>query len=223
MPDFSNLGFTSNPYLQQQVQDSLGDTTRAYNLTTQPAFNTAMVKSGSFGNSGVQQMNNEAQRQLQTSLGRQANDMRSGNFWQGANFDNQNYWQNQNFDRGVYNDTFNQNQQQFQNGLNLLGMQSGANTQNLGLGTQIQNAPMNYYQGFNQQANSIGQGYGSSTGTSSAQGSPLMGALGGYQLYNAFNKGGSPSVTDGGYSVGQGSAYGGSYDNGMFTPYRAGM
>lgn len=41
-------------------------------------------------------------------------------------------------------------------------------------------------------------------------------------------KGGSssyfaPAVTDGGYSTGTGSAYGGSTDNGVFTPYRQGM
>jgi hypothetical protein len=174
--------------LQQSVDDALGDTVRAYNMTAQPAFNAAMVRSGSFGNEGINQMNAESQRQLQTSLGRQANDMRSGNLWQGLGFDAQNYWSNQNFDRGVYNDTFAQNQQQFQNGLNLLGLQNNANNQNLGLGTTIQNTPLNYYGQFANQANAFGQGYGTQTGSMSAQGSPLMGALGGAQLGNAFAK-----------------------------------
>lgn len=175
--DTSNLGFTSNPYLQQQVNDSLGNTVRAYNLTTQPAYNAAMVNSGSFGNSGVAQMNGEAQRQLQMSLGQQSNNMLSDNYWNGMGFD-----------KNVYDTTFNQNQQNFNNGLNLLGFQNGINTQNLGLGTNIQNTPMNYYNSFNQQANSIGQGYGTSTGTMSASGSPLMGALGGYQLGGSIGK-----------------------------------
>lgn len=195
----SNLGFGSNPYLQKSIDDSLADTTRAYNMTAQPAFNNAMVRSGSFGNSGVQQMNEYGQQQLQNSLGRQANDMRS-----------QNYQFDQQFDRGVYNDTFGQQQQQFQNGLNLLGMQSGANTQNLGLGTQIQNTPLNYYQGFNQQANSIGQGYGTSSGSSSASGSPLMGALGGYQLGNSIAK-----------NIG-GTGWGGGGSNPQFPEYGMG-
>lgn len=206
-PDYSNLGFTSNPYLQGQVDSALGDTARAYNLTTAPAFNNAMVNSGSFGNSGVQQMQGEAQRQLQTSLGRQANDMRSNNFWQGQQFDNNNYWQNQQFDRGVYNDTFNQNQQQFQNGLNLLGVQNSANSQNLGFGTQIQNTPMNYYQGFSNTANSIGQGYGNATQQQTAPGSPLMGALGGAQLgtslYNQYRNSSTPD-----YSAGTNAGWG---------------
>lgn len=188
MADFGNLGFTSNPYIDQQVQDSLGDTVKAWNMVQQPAFNKAMVNSGSFGNAGVQQMNDYARQQLQTGLGRQANDMRSNNLWQGLGFDAQNYWQNQNFDRGVYNDTFAQNQQQFNNGLNLLGLQNSTNQQNLGLGTQIQNTPMNYFGNFNQQANSIGQGYGTSAGTMTGQSSPLMTALGGAQLGSAVAK-----------------------------------
>lgn len=188
-PDFGNTGFTSNPYMQQQVQDSLNNTVKAYNLSAQPAFNNAMVNSGSFGNSGVDQMNQEGQRQLQMSLGQQSNNMLSNNLWQGLGFDANNYWQNQNFDKNVYDTSFNQQQQQYQNGLGLLGMMNGANTQSLGAGGQIQDAPMNYFNNFNQQANSIGQGYGTQTGTMSATGSPLMGALGGAQLGSSMAKG----------------------------------
>lgn len=171
-----NLGFT-NPYLDKSVEDSLGDTVKAWNMVQQPAFNSAMVRSGSFGNSGLQQMNDFGRQQLLNSLGRQANDMRSNNY----QFD-------QNFDRGVYNDSFAQGQQQFQNGLNLIGMQNGANQQNLGFGNTIQNTPFNYYTGFANTANSIGQGYGNSNASMSASGSPLMGALGGWQLGSQFGK-----------------------------------
>jgi hypothetical protein len=153
-----------------------GDTTRAYNLTAQPAFNSAMVNSGSFGNSGVDQMNQEGQRQLQTSLGRQANDMRSNNFWQGLGFDASNYWQNQNFDRGVYNDAFSQGQQQFQNGLNLLGMMNGANQQSWGWAADPEHPDE-----LLQQLQPAGQlhraGLRHDNQRMTAQGSPLMGAL----------------------------------------------
>ena len=174
-----NLGFgsTSNPYLDKSVNDALGDTTRAYNMTTAPAYTSAMVRSGSFGNSGVQQMQGESERQLQTSLGRQANDMRSNNY----QFDQQ-------FDRGVYNDQFNQNQQNIGTGMNLLNFQNQNQQQNLGFGAQIQNTPMNYYQGFANTANGIGQGFGTTSGSSTARGSPLMGALGGAQLGGAFQR-----------------------------------
>ncbi len=60
----------------------------------------------------------------------------------------------------------------------------------LGAGAQIQNAPYNYWNQFSQGANSIGQGYGTTTGTQQMPGNPLMGAMGGAklgnQLYNSF-------------------------------------
>ena len=218
-----NLGFgsASNPYLDKSVNDSLGDTTRAYNMTTAPAYTSAMVRSGSFGNSGVDQMQGESQRQLQTSLGRQANDMRS-----------QNYQFDSNFDRGTYNDAFGQNQQNFQNGIGLMDRQHQYNTQDLGFGTQVQNTPMNYYQGFANSANSIGQGYGNSSSNASMSGSPLLGALGGAQLGAQFGKqmgwgAGSSGNGNGGYSSGgqsynNSSAYGGSqpyqFDSNSYSP-----
>lgn len=199
-----NLGFgsTSNPYLDKSVTDALGDTTKAYNMTTAPAYTSAMVRSGSFGNSGVQQMQDEAQRQQQTAQGRQANDMRSQNYQFGQEFDRGVYndrfnqdMTNLNFDRGTYNDRFNQNQQSINTGMNLLNFQNQNQQQNLGFGTQIQNTPMNYYQGFAGTANGIGQGYGTTSGSSnnssggrSAPGSAVMGALGGAQLGNSFGK-----------------------------------
>lgn len=195
MATSSNLGFgaSSNPYLDKSISDSLGDTTRSYNMTTAPAFTSAGVRSGSFGNSGLLQAQQESERQLQTTQGRQANDMRS-----------QNYQFDQNFDRGVYNDTFGQNQQNYQNAMGLLGTQNQFNTQDLGFGTQQQNAPMNYYQGFAGTANSFGGMGGTGSGTSSANGSPIMGALGGAQLGSAFGK-----------SMG----FGGGIGNGAYSNY----
>jgi hypothetical protein len=172
----------NNPYLQGQIDSSLGDTVRNYNLTTKPAIESSMVRSGSFGNSGLQEMQGESQRQLQQTLGNQANQMR------GADYNNQQnmYQWDQGFNRNLFNDQFSQNQQNIQTTMGLLGVQNQFNQQDLQNGTQIQNTPLNYYQQFANQANGIGQGYGTQTGTSSAQGSPLMGALGGAQLGQAF-------------------------------------
>lgn len=86
----------------------------------------------------------------------------------------------------------------------------------------IQNTPYNYWNQFSQGANSIGQGYGSST-QSGGGSNPLLGAAGLAQIGSSwYNQGGGP-VSDGGYSQGQGSAYGGATDGGVFTPSRAGM
>ena len=206
-----NLGFSgaaSNPYLDKSVNDSLAATTRAYNNTTAPAYTSAMVRSGSFGNSGLEQAQNESARTYQDTMGKQANDMYSNNYQFGQSqaqqqnqfgrtldqqhnqfgrsLDQSNSQFNLNFDRGTYNDSFSQNQTNLGNAFNLMGMQNQGNQQNLGFGTQIQNAPMNYYQGFANTANSIGNGFGSSQGTSRAPGSPLMGALGGAQIGSQF-------------------------------------
>jgi hypothetical protein len=122
-------------------------------------------------------MNDEAQRQLQSSLGQQANAMRYGD-----------YWNNLNFDKSVYDTSFNQNQQQFNNALGVLNLGNQANVQNLGLGQQIQNAPLDYWGQFSNQANTFGRGFGSQSSTSSGSGSPLAGAIGGWQLGGAFGK-----------------------------------
>jgi hypothetical protein len=73
-------------------------------------------------------------------------------------------------------------------GLNVYNQMQGNNQSALTAGTNIQNTPMNYWSQFANQANAIGNGYGATTGTSSAQGSPLMGALGGYQLGGQISK-----------------------------------
>ena len=223
-----NLGFGSgspyavtNPYLDKSVNDSLAATTRAYNNTTAPAYTSAMVRSGSFGNSGLAQAQSDATRQYQDTLGKQSNDMYSGQYQFGQQLgQNQNQF-NLNFDRGTYNDAFNHNQTNYQNGMNLLGMQNQSNQQNLGFGSQIQNAPMNYYQGFSNNANAIGNGFGTTAGTSSAPGSGFMGALGGAQIGGALQKqygsqigslfGGTPN----GYTAG--NQYGGGNDG--YTNY----
>ena len=55
---------TNNPYLQGQIDSTLGDITRNYNLAVKPQTETAMANSGSFGNSGLMQLQGEQQRQL---------------------------------------------------------------------------------------------------------------------------------------------------------------
>ncbi|MBA3773830.1 MAG: hypothetical protein H0X13_15470 [Ramlibacter sp.] len=211
-----------NPYLRGQIDSSLGDTVRNYNLSTKPAMESAGVRSGSFGNSGLGEMQGEQQRQLVQTLGNQANAFRAGDYNQQQGM----YQWDQGFNRNLFNDQFAQDQQRIQTTMGLLGTQNAFNQQDQNYGKQTQDTPMGYWGQFSEKANSIGQGYGTQTGTQTAQGSPLMGALGGAQLGSAWGKQagqGQPAVTDGGYSVGQGSAYGGSYDGGMFTPYRAGM
>ncbi|RKJ96634.1 hypothetical protein [Alicycliphilus denitrificans] len=69
------MGDQQNPYLDQQVANAQKSLVDSYNLTTKPQLESAMVGSGSFGNSGLQQMQQQSQNQLQQNLGNVATQM----------------------------------------------------------------------------------------------------------------------------------------------------
>jgi hypothetical protein len=121
-------------------------------------------------------------------------------------------------------------------------MNNGANLVNSGVdgaakagqgvynvGNTIQNAPVTAMDNYNRIMNPVLNSTG--TGTNTIPGSQVAGAAGGAIVGNqiaqqvsnnlGFN---NPPVVDGGYSTGQGDAYGGYIDaNGNFIPYRRGM
>lgn len=207
MADYQNpfLG-RDNPYLTDKINQAQGDLVRNYNLTTQPAYNNAMVKSGSFGNAGVQQMNENAQQNLQKSLGDISTNLR------GQDYQNQQgmYQWDQNFNRSLYNDAYSQNMNNLTTGVGLLGTLAGYNAQDLQNGTTIQNTPYNYWSQFNNAANSLGQGYGTSTGSVSGGGyDPITSAIGGAQLgrslWGSSNWQPNTSTGSGDWATGSGS------------------
>ena len=59
----------NNPYLQGQVDLAQGDLARNWNQVQMPAFDTAMSRSGSFGNSNVQSMASQGASDLQRNMG----------------------------------------------------------------------------------------------------------------------------------------------------------
>lgn len=72
-----NGGFmNSNPYLQQNIDNAQGDLARNYNLVNKPAWDKAMQSSGSFGNTGVQEMAGNDRNNLMQQMGRIGSDMR---------------------------------------------------------------------------------------------------------------------------------------------------
>lgn len=213
-----NLGFggstnpylgKNNPYLQGQIDSALADTTRAYNMTTAPSTASAMVRSGSFGNSGLEQMQGEQQRQLTQTLGNQANNFRAGDYQNQQNM----YKWDQEFGRSLYNDAYGQNMNNLQVGMGLIGMGNQYSQQDLANSTNIQNTPLNYYSQFANQSNQFGNAGGATSTTAQGQGSPLTGALGGWQLGSSIGKnlgfGGGVSmgqIAQGGW--GTGNSYG---------------
>lgn len=75
----------NNPYLSQSIADAQGDLVRGYNLMQKPAWDKAMQGSGSFGNTGVMEYQQNAQNDLMRNLGRIGTDMRMGAYNQQAN------------------------------------------------------------------------------------------------------------------------------------------
>jgi hypothetical protein len=66
----------ANPYLEQNISNTLGDITKNYNTSVAPTMAANAYQSGSFGNSGQAEMEAASRDQLQRNLGRTAGDMR---------------------------------------------------------------------------------------------------------------------------------------------------
>ena len=176
----------NNPYLKENIDAAMGDITRNYNNAVKPNTESAMVGSGSFGNSGLMQMQGEQQRQLGATMGDVASRMRMQDYGQ----QQQMYQWDQGFNRGLFNDAFDQNQQQLSNYMGLLGTESQFNQTDLTNANSIQDTPLRYQQGFMDMAGRAGGSGGTSTGSTTAPGNPVMGAMGGWglggQLSNFF-------------------------------------
>lgn len=76
----SGANLNGNPYLQSQIDQAQGDLARNWNNVQKPAWDTSMQRSGSFGNSGIMQANQEGQRMMQENMGRIGADMRFQNY-----------------------------------------------------------------------------------------------------------------------------------------------
>lgn len=70
----------NNPYMQSMVDQSSQDVLRNYNQAIKPATETAMVRSGSFGNSGLQQLQGSQQGELQRNLGNISTTLRGNDY-----------------------------------------------------------------------------------------------------------------------------------------------
>ena len=125
-----------NPYLQQQIDAASSDALRNYNTAIRPQMDAAMAQSGSFGNSGLQQV----QAQQQTDLGRQLGNISSGMRMQDyttrqglqENAVNRQFQGGQQLQQNLYNSGAQQAQNQFTGGQQL--QQNAYNA-----GSQMQN------------------------------------------------------------------------------------
>jgi len=174
---------SNNPYLQSNIDATMGDMTRNYNLMVKPNTESAMAQSGSFGNSGLEQMQQNQQQNLMDSMGKTAAGMRMQDY---NNQQNMYQW-DQGFNRSLYNDSYDQNMGNAQLARGLLNDANGWNQQDINNSSNIQNTPLQYLSNFTNIANGIG-GQGASS-TTQMPGNPMLGALGGWSLGSALGKG----------------------------------
>lgn len=69
-----------NPYLQQMIDNSTGDITRAYNNVTSPGISSAFSSGGAYGGSAHAQAVSESQRQLADQIGQTVTGLRSDDY-----------------------------------------------------------------------------------------------------------------------------------------------
>lgn len=194
----------NNPYLQANIDAATGDLVNNFNLTARPAMNAAMVKSGSFGNSALGELDNQAQSTLQKNIGNLSNAARMQDYqqqqgmyqWQ-KGFDENSRQFDLGFGRNIFNDAYSQSRNDLSVGMGLLGGLAGTNASDINSATTQQNTPLNYYSQFANLAGGIGNGYGTTTtGTTS---NPIATAAGGAQLGNAamnwWNQQGSQPIS----------------------------
>lgn len=174
---------TMNPYLQQMGDMMAGTMTNNWQRKVQPQIASQSIAAGGYGGSrqGVAEANSA--NDLNMGIGSALANLYGQGYGQGLNYDMgmQNLGLGYaNLDRSINNDNLNWQMQGANFGLNIYDRLQQANQLGLQTGSQIQNTPWNYWQNFSNQANSIGQGYG--TQTNSTGGNPFMGAVGGAQL-----------------------------------------
>ena len=175
--------FAMNPYLQQMGDMVAGTMTNNWQRGVQPQIASGAMAAGGYGGSrqGVSEANSA--NDLNQGIGSALSSLYGNGYNTGLQYDlgKQNVGLGYaNLDRNINNDNLNWQMQGANFGLGIYDRMQQANNLGLQTGSQIQNTPLNYWNQFSQGANSLGQGYG--TSTQSSGGNPLMGAIGGAQL-----------------------------------------
>lgn len=104
-----------NPYLQQQIDAASQDATRNFQNSVMPGLDRMMQASGSFGNTGVQQQQQQAYSDLGRNLGNISSGMRMQDYTQ------QQQLAENGLNRGMQADMFNANMRSGDLGRNMAG------------------------------------------------------------------------------------------------------
>ena len=194
--------YEKNPYLDEMAQAITSQMNDNFSRNVMPQVRSGAMAAGGFGGSRQGVVEANATNDMNRSLSQNLANLYGTDYNQQQNRNLSEFQGNQSYDLGLRNNDlgfgqldFNINQGNFNN--NLTGAKFGLdvyntlqNNNNLGLtaGTSMQNKPLEYQTYFNNSANAAGGMGGQTTGQQSQPGSPLTGALAGYQLATAYNK-----------------------------------
>lgn len=117
-----------NPYLEQGIQNTMGDMAQTYNQQVAPTMAATAYKSGSFGNTGQQEMETASRDQLQRNMGRVSGGMRM---------------QDYGMQQSMFNDERNRMMQGLGQASNIYGMGYIPGQQMMGIGATMQQQGQN--------------------------------------------------------------------------------
>jgi hypothetical protein len=166
----------SNPYLDSVVNNTLSDVTNQFNTSVAPSMAATAMKSGSFGNTGYQEAEQNERNQLAKTLGGASSNMRMGA-----------YDTERNRQMGALGMSPQTNALGFQGadymqGIGSTMQQQGQNTLNA-WHNQFQQAQEWPFKTYDAMMAPFGRNIGSQT-TSTAPGNPVAGMMGGAMMGN---------------------------------------
>lgn len=181
-----------NPYLSQMGDVMTSQMTQNFNRKVMPQISAQQAATGGFGGSRQGVIEANAMNDLNGQIGNALTNLYGQGFNTSLNYDlglRNNDLGFAGLDAQINQNNFNNRLNGANFGLGVYDRQQQGNQAGINAGTNIQNTPMNYWSQFSNQYNGIGQGYGTTTGSSSQQGNPVMGALGGAQLGSRIGAG----------------------------------
>lgn len=223
-PGAAGMATGGNPYVGQMADAITQQATQAFNRNVLPGIGSQAMATGGYGGSRQGVIEANAMNDLGQNLTNSLAGLQGSAYNTGLNYDlglRNNNLGFANLDRNINNDNNSWALQGANFGLGV-NNQLNANAQTgINSGTTIQNTPQTYWNNFSQGANSIGKGYGTSTGSTNMPGSPITGMLGGAQLgQQAANWWSSqPTANSTGGANGAGWGTGAAYGNNDFGSY----
>ena len=164
-----------NPYLQQNIDATLGDMSKQFNTQVAPTMAASALNSGSFGNTGGQQMEQQARDGLAKQMGQVSGGMRMQNYGDERGRQMQAMGMAPMIDALGYSGA---------DRMGLVGGQMQQQAQNVlgGYKSQFDQAQEWPFKTFSAMQSPLGTNIGGTTSTSGPSGNPVAGALGGAML-----------------------------------------